>query len=222
MHPSSIEYTSFRGNPAFKAFTAKLSREIIKSESRTLIFLRTHALERRMVGADKSKILIFSKNLPERKVDLHITVNGLEIPQVNQIKYLGTIWQGNLKFDKDMAEKRRTLYYRAHKFNNKIIQKSSEAVKNLYFSSFKCVYGISVWLLGDPSSLRKMSTVSAAFRYLYMKIFGLNTKLRTSNTILFKNTQNLYEYADKSLAGSLARIKLLNSELCATGLGKFL
>ena len=115
-----------------------------------------------------------------------------------------------------MAEKRRTLYYRAHKFNNKIIRKSSSAVKNLYFSSFKCVYGISVWLLGDPSSLRKMSTVSAGFRYLYMKIFGLNTKLWTSNTILFKNTQNLYEYAEKALIGALNRIKLLNSELCET------
>ena len=150
------------------------------------------------VNPKKSKLIVFGTKRQLRLVNEQnfvISYNGLNIPLVNEVKYLGLILQNDLSWDKQIFEVCKKLNYKI--FQLKQLQRlgaNQELLLNVYKTFIQCIfdYGISLWGMTTQANILKVQRKQNKLAKIIM-----NVPWRTPNGISLVKQLGLLSIAER-------------------------
>jgi len=115
----------------------------------------------------KTKCILFGKSNIDVN-DIHpISLNGLPLPFVKDVKHLGNILECDNSMSKDCSIKRAQFISKIHALNQEFYFSTPETVLKLYYMYACSFYGSNLWNLYNDDVLKLYSSWNVAIRILY-------------------------------------------------------
>jgi hypothetical protein len=160
----------------------------------------------------KSAVMVFRSPLTKTRTP-KLFINGNELQEVNQYKYLGYCISNNLRDNFDIKRQIRGIYTRANMLIRKFIQCSS-AVKQTLFRSF-CT-GLYCAQLWSNYTKQEFAKVKASYNNSFRYLFGYKKRCSASAMLCENNMPGFDALYRSAIHGFRCRIAISDNAIIQT------